>query len=51
MSTDAVPPKEAAARLHVCLQTVYAWLLRGTLKGERKGRRGYWTVYLEASIR
>ena len=46
MSQDAVPPKEAAARLHVCLQTVYAWLLSGTLRGERKGARGAWTVYL-----
>ena len=50
MNQDAVTPKEAAARLHVCLQTVYNWLLSGTLKGERKdtpkGRRGWWTVYL-----
>ena len=52
MTLDAVTPKAAAARLGVCLQTVYAWLLSGTLKGERKdtpkGRRGAWTVYLAA---
>ena len=37
MTSLGIPPKAAAARLHVCLKTVYAWLLSGKLGGRAQG--------------